>query len=51
MGAENMNGDTYSPLYSARTASVNSIYAAENYYDYAVEMPPGASGHVYLRSR
>jgi len=47
-GAEDINGDKYSPRYSTRTSGANADHDAENYYNYAVEVPAGASGHVYV---
>lgn len=43
-GAESINGDAYSPYYNTRTGSTNPNYSATDYYQYAVEMPAGATG-------
>jgi hypothetical protein len=48
-GAENINGDAYMPFYDTRTSATNPAYSATNYYDYAVEIPSGASaGEVWI---
>jgi Putative Flp pilus-assembly TadE/G-like len=43
-GAESINGDAYSPFYDTRTGTNNPNYSATEYYQYAVEMPAGATG-------
>jgi hypothetical protein len=56
-GAENVNGDAYQAGYDTRTsttspacpASNQACYDGTNYYNYAIEMPPGATnGRVYV---
>ncbi len=48
-GAENINGDAYSPYYDTRTSALNPSYDANEYYQYAIELPAGASnGEVWL---
>jgi hypothetical protein len=48
-GAEDLNGDAYQPYYSQRTGALNANYDPVNYYNYAVEIPPGASsGSVWV---
>jgi hypothetical protein len=47
-GSEDINGDKYQPRYSQRTGSANSDHDVTNYYNYAVEMPAGTSGQVYV---
>ncbi len=47
-GAENVNGDAYQPYYDTRTSATNPAYDADSYYNYAVEVPAGASGNVYV---
>ena len=48
-GAETINGDAYLPFYDTRTSELNPKYNHEQYYNYAVEMPPDArDGYVYL---
>jgi hypothetical protein len=43
-GAEDINGDAYLPRYESRTSFTNPEYDPGNYYDYAVEIPAGATG-------
>ncbi len=54
-GAENVNGDAYQPGYDTRTSGVapdcstitdpdRACYDGQNYYNYAIEMPPGSTG-------
>ncbi len=48
-GAENINGDAYSPFYDTRTSANNPNFDPNAYYDYAVEMPAGSSaGEVWI---
>jgi hypothetical protein len=48
-GSENINGDAYLAKYQIRTSSLNPNYRPSQYYDYAVEMPPGTSnGEVWI---
>ena len=57
-GAANLNGDAYQPFYDTPTSraapvctgsSTSACYDAENYYNYAVQMPAGSSnGIVYI---
>ncbi len=48
-GAENVNGDAYQPFYDDNTSDTNTAYNADDYYNYAVEMPPNSSGgSVYV---
>ena len=47
-GAENVNGDAFQPYYDTATSTTNPAYDATTYYNYAVEVPAGASGSVYV---
>ena len=58
-GAANVNGDAFQPYYDTPTSGVapacssatgdRACYDASNYYNYAVEMPPGSiGGSVYV---
>lgn len=48
-GAEDVNGDAYLPYYETRTSRTNPEYRPDAYYDYAVELPPGATnGEVWI---
>ncbi len=48
-GAENVNGDAYQPFYDTRTSASNPAYDSDNYYNYAIEMPPGSTnGSIYV---
>ena len=48
-GSADVNGDAYLPYYETRTSTTNPEYNTTNYYDYAVEMPPGsANGQVEI---
>jgi hypothetical protein len=56
-GAENINGDAYQTGYDTRTGGVSpacpqngrACYDATTFYNYAIEMPPGATnGKVYV---
>ncbi len=48
-GAENVNGDAYQPFYDTRTSANNPAYDSTNYYNYAIEMPPGSTnGSIYV---
>jgi hypothetical protein len=54
-GAENINGDAHQPNYDTRTGGVSpacssvadpdrACYDPNEYYNYAIEMPPGSTG-------
>ena len=56
-GAENLNGDAFQPYYdngstvapACPTATLRSCYDPDDYYNYAVEMPPNSTGgYVYI---
>jgi hypothetical protein len=47
-GSDDINGDKYQPRYAAGSGNLNGDHDAENYYNYAVEVPAGASGSVYV---
>ena len=48
-GAVNINGDAYQAYYDTRTSPTNPAYDADNYFNYAIEMPPGSSnGTIYV---
>ena len=48
-GSADVNGDAYLPYYETRTSATNPDYKPTEYYDYAVEMPPGsANGQVQV---
>jgi hypothetical protein len=48
-GAADVNGDAFQPYYDTVGGATNPGYDAINYYNYAVEMPAGAtSGSVYV---
>jgi hypothetical protein len=48
-GAESMNGDAFMPYYDTRTSATNAAYNPTQYYNYAVEMPPGsANGTIWI---
>ncbi|MDP9484088.1 MAG: pilus assembly protein TadG-related protein, partial [Chloroflexota bacterium] len=47
-GAANINGDAFQPYYDTPTSATNAAYDADTYYNYAVEVPAGASGSVYV---
>jgi hypothetical protein len=48
-GAEDVNGDAYLPYYETRTSQTNPEYQPDSHYDYAVELPPGATnGEVWI---
>ncbi len=48
-GAEDINGDAYLPRYEVRTSQVNPSYDPGAFYDYAVEIPAGASaGEIWV---
>jgi Flp pilus assembly protein TadG len=47
-GAENINGDAFQPYYDTATSTTNPAYDGTTYYNYAVEIPAGASGSVYV---
>jgi hypothetical protein len=56
-GAENINGDAYQTGYDTRTSGVSpacpqsarACYDGTSFYNYAIEMPPGATnGRVYV---
>ncbi len=43
-GAPMIQGDAYMAKWNPRVSGVNAVYLPENYYNYAVEIPAGASG-------
>ena len=43
-GAEKINGDAYLPKWDPRTWGSNDEYDPDTYYNYALEIPAGASG-------
>ncbi|MEO8229558.1 MAG: pilus assembly protein TadG-related protein [Chloroflexota bacterium] len=47
-GAENVNGDAFQPYWDVASGTTNPAYDADTYYNYAVEVPAGASGSVYV---
>lgn len=47
-GAENVNGDAFQPYYDTSPGTTNPAYDAGTYYNYAVEVPAGASGSIYV---
>ena len=57
-GAENINGDAFQPYYSTATSGVAptcpsstgaACYGPDDYYNYAIEMPPNSTGgYVYI---
>ncbi len=55
-GAENVNGDAHQPGYDRRTSTTSlecpadgmACYDADTYYNYAIEIPPLATGSVYI---
>ncbi|HYM52122.1 MAG TPA: pilus assembly protein TadG-related protein, partial [Candidatus Dormibacteraeota bacterium] len=48
-GAEKVNGDAYLPKWDPRTSGPNDQYDPVNYYNYALEMPTGAtSGELWI---
>jgi Flp pilus assembly protein TadG len=48
-GSEDVNGDAYLANYETRTSGLNPDYRPAEYYDYAVDMPPGsANGQVQV---
>ncbi len=57
-GAENVNGDAHQPYYDTRTSqispncntisTVRACYDPTEYYNYAVEIPQGATGSVWV---
>lgn len=48
-GAEDVNGDAYLPYYEVRTSRTNPEYQPNSHYDYAVQLPPGATnGEVWI---
>jgi hypothetical protein len=47
-GSANVNGDAFQPYYDTPTSATNAAYDATTYYNYAVEVPAGASGSVYV---
>ena len=55
-GAANINGDAFKPYYDTPGrrrvgGQPRACYDADNYYNYAVEMPAGASERHGLRLR
>jgi hypothetical protein len=48
-GAEKINGDAYLPKWDPRTSGQNAEYSPNAHYNYAIEMPAGASnGEVWI---
>jgi Putative Flp pilus-assembly TadE/G-like len=48
-GAESSSGDAYLPYYVQDPSKTNPEQDTTDFYDYAVEMPPGSTGgHVYI---
>jgi hypothetical protein len=48
-GAEKINGDAYLPKWNPRTNPQNAEYNPQQYYNYAIEMPAGATeGEVWI---
>jgi hypothetical protein len=48
-GAEKVNGDAYLPKWDPRTSGTNAEYNPNQYYNYAIEMPAGATaGEVWI---
>ncbi len=48
-GAPNIQGDAYMTYYDTRTSRTNDDYSPDAYYQYEIEIPPGASnGEVWL---
>ncbi|HEY7737505.1 MAG TPA: pilus assembly protein TadG-related protein [Candidatus Limnocylindria bacterium] len=48
-GAEKVNGDAYLPKWDPRTSGANAEYNPNQYYNYAIEMPAGATaGEVWV---
>ncbi len=59
-GAENINGDAYQPYYdrisgptqvalNCPTSVLSACYGPDDYYNYAIEMPPNSTGgYVYV---
>ena len=57
-GAENVNGDAHQPYYDTRTGqvapgcgtitAVRACYDPNEYYNYAVEVPQGATGNIWI---
>ncbi len=43
-GSESINGDAYLAYYDTRTSAISSAYNPSQFYDYAIEMPPGSAG-------
>ena len=43
-GAASINGDAYQAYYDTVGGAGNPVYNGTEYYNYAVEMPPGSSG-------
>lgn len=43
-GAPSIQGDAYMTGYQTRKSTVNPAYQPEEYYNYALEIPPGAGG-------
>jgi hypothetical protein len=46
-GSRDINGDKYLPRYDGG-GSANGDYDTDEYYNYAIEVPAGASGNVYV---
>lgn len=48
-GAEKINGDAYLPKWDPRTSGLNAEYNPNQYYNYGIQMPAGAtSGEVWI---
>jgi Flp pilus assembly protein TadG len=47
-GSDDINGDKYQPRYAQGSGNSNSDHDIQNYYNYAVELPAGTSGSVYI---
>ncbi|MFN8619917.1 MAG: pilus assembly protein TadG-related protein [Chloroflexota bacterium] len=48
-GAPMIQGDAYMTKWNPRSTSVNPLYAPNDYYNYAIEMPPGTTnGEVWI---
>lgn len=47
-GAPSIQGDIYMTYYDARTSSTNQFYDPDAYYHYAVEIPSGGGGSVWV---
>ena len=48
-GAENVNGDVHQAYYDTEGGTINPAYQPNEFYNYAIEMPPGSGGgSVYV---